>query len=133
LLFRNDRDGHGGKSIAYTNADAHAHTNAYGDTYTHIYTDASPVGYPNSHAYANGHGNRHTYANGHSYGDGHAYADGFTDGYSYADALHGKMYADAEAGSDSGAASHATASDSCDVHSRSYAEPRARGSYGCRK
>jgi hypothetical protein len=164
LLFRNDRHGHGGKSIAYTNAD--------GDTYANIYTDASPISYPDSHAYANSYthsypdiyANLNAYANSYahasaiSYPDSHAYAnicahaypDIYADAYAnvyanlnahangiahtnaYDDALHGKMYADAKAGSDSGAASHTTPGDSCHAHSRSYAEPRAWGSYSCR-
>ena len=135
LLIRDDRHGHGGKSITYTNAD--------GDTYAHIYTDASPISYPNSHAYANGHsygnrhtyanghGNRHTHANGHSYGNRHAYADVLTDGYSYADAVHGKMFTDTKAASDSGAAFRGSG-DSRHPHSRSYTERNAGGSYGCR-
>ena len=144
LLFRNDRHGHGGKSITYTNAD--------GDTYAHIYTDASPISYPDSHAYANSYARAypdiytHAYANSYThpypniyadayanvYANFNAYANGIADTNAYADALHGKMYADAKAGSDSGAASHTTPRDSFHAHSRPYAEPRAWGSYSCR-
>jgi hypothetical protein len=184
LLLRNDRHGHGGESIAYTNADTHAHiytdtssisypdrnayANIYTHTYAHIYTHTSSISYPDRNAYADSRGhtypyshtNRYTHANshGHTYADtnSHPYAHSHTDtnGYPYAhshtdtnghpyahshadtnghtDAVHRKMFTNAEAGSDSGAASHATASDSWHVHSRSYAEPRARGNYSCR-
>src|SRR5215472_16896977 len=67
LLFRDDRHGHGGKSITYTNAD--------GDTYAHIYTDASPISYPDSHAYANS----YSHASPINYPDSHAYANSYTD------------------------------------------------------
>lgn len=142
LLSRNDRYGHGCESVANTNGDTHAHTCADGDTYAHIYTDASSISYPDSNAYAHIYARAYpdiyadAYANVHAdvYANGNinAYADSVAYTNAYGDAMHGKVYADAEAGSDSGAASHATASDSCHVHSRSYAEPRARGSYSCR-
>ena len=132
LLSRNDRYGHGSESVAYTNADAHPHTCADSDTYSHIYTDASPISYPDRNAYA--HIYTRAYADRYSDGDGRAYADGDSDAdghtytHSHTDAMHRKMHADAEACSDSGAASDGTASDGCHVHSRSYAEPRTRGS-----
>src|SRR5215471_18850704 len=88
LLIRDDRHGHGGKSITYTNAD--------GDTYAHIYAHAYAISYPDSHAYANIYA--HAYAN--VYANFNAYANSIADTNAYADALHGKMYADAKAGSD---------------------------------
>jgi hypothetical protein len=140
LLFWNDRYGHGGEYIAYTNADAYAHTYADRNAYTHSYTDASPISYPDGNAYADGNSDAdgHAYADGNSDADGHTYADGNSDADSNAyadghtDAVHRKMYADTEAGSDSGAASHAAPSDSCHLHSCSYPERHVRGSYRCR-
>jgi hypothetical protein len=130
-MLRNDRHGHGGERIAYTNADAHAH----------IYTDTSSISYPDSNAYA------HIYTRAYPdiYADAYAnvYADVYANGNinpyansiphtnAYAHAMHRKMYANAEAGSDSGAACHGTASDSCHVP-RSYSGPHTRGSYSCR-
>jgi hypothetical protein len=60
--------------------------------------DSDPNTY--AHAYAI------TYADGDAHADSHTYAHGHTD------AVHWKMFTDAEAGSDSGAASHATCSHS---------------------
>jgi hypothetical protein len=132
LLLRNDRHGHGGESIAYTNADTHAH----------IYTDTSSISYPDRNAYANIYTHAYpdiyadaytnVYADVHANSNGHPYAHSHADTNGHTDAVHRKMFTNAEAGSDSGAASHATASDSWHVHSRSYAEPRARGNYSCR-
>jgi len=68
--------------------------------------DSDPNTYANSHTYADSYADSHTYADGYTCGDGHTYADGHTD------AVHWKMFTDAEAGSDSGAASHATRSHS---------------------
>src|SRR5215472_4865569 len=73
LLFRNDRHGHGGKSIAYTNAD--------GDAYANIYTHAYPNSYPD--AYANVYANFNAYAN--VYANFNAYANGIADTNAYAD------------------------------------------------
>ena len=102
LRFWNDRDGDGGECVADSYAD--------------------------SHTYADGHtcGDGYAYADGHTCADGHTYADSHTDCpcQCYTDAVHWKMFTDAEAASDSGAASHATRSDSC--HER-----HAWGSYGC--
>jgi hypothetical protein len=152
-MLQYDRHGHGGERIADTNADTHANTYADSDTYTHIYTDTSSISYPDGDTYAH----IYTDASPISYPDSNAYAHIYTgadpDIYSgaypnghantnadvnsiaptnaYADAMRGKVYANAEAGSDSGAACHGTASDSCHVP-RSYSGPHTRGSYSCR-
>jgi hypothetical protein len=105
LLSGNDRHGHGGESVADTYANAYAHGNAYPDTYAYAYAHRNA--YPDTYAYAYA----ITYADSKPY----AHAD--------ANALHGQMYTDAEAASDSSAASHgasqshATRSDSSYVHS----------------
>jgi hypothetical protein len=99
-MLRNDRHDHGGECVADSYADSHT----YADGYTC--------------------GDGHTHADGYACGDGHTYANSYANGHT--DAVHWKMFTDAEAGSDSGAASHATRSDSCHVHER-----HAWGSYGC--
>jgi hypothetical protein len=139
LLYRNDRHGHCIEPLADTYGDGH--------TYAHVHTCADSNAYANGHSdgdrhtYANGHsdGNRHayangysdahchTYANGHSDGNRHTHADGHSDGNGHTDAVHGKMWTDAEAASDSSAAPHATRGGSC--HCRSYAEHHPRASY----
>ena len=72
-------------------------------------------------------GNSYVYTD--SYADCHTYADGHTD------AVHGKVYTDAEAVTDS-AASHAARSDSCHAHSPILVplptpSGHASRSYGC--
>jgi len=136
LRFRNDRDGDGVDSDPNTYRDADA--NSYANADANSYANADPNSYGDADANSHTCGDGHTYADGHTCGDGYAYADGHTcaDGHTYADshtdcpcqcytdAVHWKMFTDAEAASDSGAASHATRSDSC--HER-----HAWGSYGC--
>src|SRR5262249_42342911 len=61
LLLRNDRHGHVGQSIAYTNASALPHACADGATYAHISTDTSSISHPDRNAYANIY--THAYAN----------------------------------------------------------------------
>ena len=100
-----------------------ANSNSNGDAYAHAHADA----YPNAHADGDAHPN--TYAHAYPITDAHAYpitdADTYanTDAQCHTDTVHGKMFADAEAASDSSAASHgagqshATRSDSSYVHS----------------
>ena len=121
-MLRNDRDGDGVDSDpnTYANAYAHIYTDTSsisypdGHTYAHIYTDTSSISYPDGHTYADSHTDCYTYADGHTCADGHTYADSHTDCpcQCYTDAVHWKMFTDAEAASDSGAASHATCSHS---------------------
>ena len=112
LRFRNDRDGDGVDSDPNTYRDADA--NSYANADANSYANADPNSYGDADA------------NSHTCGDGHTYADSYADGHT--DAVHWKMFTDAEAGSDSGAASHATRSHSW-FHS--YTERHAWGSYGC--
>jgi hypothetical protein len=128
LRFWNDRDGDGGECVADSYADSHTyadgHTCGDGHTYADSHTDGHTCG--DGHTYTDSHTDGHTYADSHTDAYGHTYADSHTDANGHTDAVHRKMFTDAEAGSDSGAASHATRSDSCHVHER-----HAWGSDGC--
>jgi len=130
-MLRNDRHDHGGECVAdsyadsHTYADGHADFHTYADSYadSHTYTD----GYAHGHTYADSYAHGHTYADCNSYADGHTHAHGHTNANGNTDAVHGKMCTDAEAGSESRAASHATRGDSWHVHSHS--ERHAWASY----
>ena len=127
-MLRNDRHDHGGECVADSYADSHTYADGHADFHTYADIHADIHTYTDGYAYADGHtcGDSHTYADGHTCGDGYTYADSNTDANGHTDAVHGKMFTDAEAGSDSSAASHATRSDSCHVHER-----HSWGSDGC--
>ena len=109
-MLRNDRHDHGGECVADSYADSHTYADGYTCGDGHTYAD------------------RYTCGDGYTHADGYACGDGHTDTNGHTYAVHWKMFTDAEAGSDSGAASHATRSHSW-FHS--YTERHAWGSYGC--
>jgi len=127
LCFGYDWRGQRFSRFPNTNSNGNGNSNAHGDAYANAHGDA----YANAHgdAYANAHGDAYanTYAHAYTITDADTYAISHADSnattHAHADALHGQMYTDAEAASDSSAASHgasqshATRSDSSYVHS----------------
>ena len=122
-----------GEPKCYTNCNCNPNGN--GDTNCHPDSNSNGNGNSNAHgdAYANAHGDAYanTYAHAYTITDADTYAISHADSnattHAHADALHGQMYTDAEAASDSTAASHgasqshATRSDSSYVQSHSHA------------
>jgi hypothetical protein len=137
LLFRNDRHRHCIGPIADTYGYGHTYAHRHSDGDGHTYADSHANRCTHSHGHANGY--THTdsyryscaYANSHIDGHGHTYTDSFTDADSHPDAMHGKMFTDAEAASDSRAACHATRSDSCHAYSPPCTKRQARGGCSC--
>ena len=139
MLFRNDRHRYCIEPIGDTYGDGNAYANS--DSYSHTYTDSHAIGYTHTDSHAIGYTHSHSHAGGHTYAYSYRYsyayanshidAYGHIDAHGHTDAMHGKMFTDAEATSDSPAASHARRGDSCHAYSPSYTKRQARGGYSC--